>query len=254
MNIVGYNDDWIYRSRKSTEKALATMRGAFVLHNSWRAPGHSVDYLMGRLSEENEAVQCPNHADPSNWIPGTAECIANHSGNASECGSQFQRVRRFGLARSTDVLRCTDDRFCNTSRHYAIGQLNSDVDVQPLFNGFARTKLISWTEAAEDIEEEYVDWFPFWGLKFMLTPLELVENDPDLCGYWVYPYDAIALVNRVQWSLLDTFHVADIKFEFTDQSYAANANAQFDYTLLRNSTRAIKRVAFSGPLPYDYVY
>jgi hypothetical protein len=128
------------------------------------------------------------------------------------------------------------------------------VDVQPLFSGFARTKLISWTGDAQDIEAEYVDFFPFGGLKFLLTPTQVVENDPDLCGYWAYPYEAVATVNRVQWSLLDTFHVADIKFEFTDASYLANAEARFNYTLLKESTRVVKKIAFDGPLPYGYVY
>jgi hypothetical protein len=254
MNIVGYNDDWIYRSRKTTERSLAQMRGAFILHNSWRSPGHSVDYLMGRMSEENEAVQCPNHADPANWIPGSAGCIRNALGDASKCGSAFQRVRRFGLANATDVLKCINESFCNASRNYAIAESGRDVDVQPLWNGFDRVKLVSWTGDAEDIREEYVDWFPFWAIRTMLTPRNLTANDDDLCGYWVYPYEAVAIVNRVQWSLLDTFHVADIKFEFSDESYTANDRGRFNYTLLKKSTRKLNNIKFSGPLPYEYVY
>jgi hypothetical protein len=66
MNTIGYNDDWVYHSRKGSEKGIAPMCGGFLMQNSWARPGHSVDYLMGRLSEENEAVQCPNHASPLN--------------------------------------------------------------------------------------------------------------------------------------------------------------------------------------------
>jgi hypothetical protein len=141
------------------------------------------------------------------------------------------------------------------SRYYALAELDGDVDVQALFTGFDRVHLLSWA-SGEDIIDEYVDYFPFFEIGRMLKPAVLVPNRDGLCGYWMYPYDAIALANRVQWSLIDTFHVADITFEFTNASYAKSGQkaANKDYTLLSQSTHKYNRVVFDGPLPYDYVY
>jgi hypothetical protein len=255
MNIVGYNDDWVYHNRKGSERGLATIRGGFIMHNSWSEPGHSVDFLMGRLSEENEAVQCPNHLSPVNWIPARADCLRNHDGNASACGTNFPRVRGKGLTKQTDVLVCTNMRYCNVSRKYALAELDNDVDAQPLFNGVDRVHLISWT-SGDDVTDEFIDYLPFFALRMILQPANLTENAPGLCGYWMYPYHAVELVNRVEWSLLDTFHVSDIVFEFTNESYARSGFVApgKNYTLLKESTYQYNRIPFGGPLPYDYVY
>lgn len=260
VNIVGYNDDWVYKSRIVSEQSMNELRGGFIIHNSWRAPGHSVEYLMGRRSEENEAVICPNHLNPMNWIPATEECIRENKGNVKNCGHEYKFVRGHGLTKHTDLLHCIDSTRCDQNRHYVLGQLpnRNDVDAQPLFNGLDKVKLISWPkdqEATEDnIEVKYVDYYPFWALKLMLEPDEVVENDPLQCGYWMYPYDTTTLVNRKTWSLIDTFHVTDIEFEFSDSSYLANQVPGYDYKLLKDSTHNFTRTEFDGPLPYQYVY
>jgi hypothetical protein len=254
MNILGYNDDYVYHSRKSSARGIAPIRGGFIMHNSWAEPGHSVEYLAGRQSEENEAVQCPNHASPTNWIPTTAADVRAAGGNITACPTKIERVRGFGRTRHPDVLVCLNSLYCNTSRKYALAQLNNDVDAQALFSGLDRVRFISWT-SGDDVIEEFFDYFPFFALGRIFRPADLVPNREGLCGYWMYPYNAIALANRVQWSLIDTFHVTDIVFEFTNESYARASRAPGkDYALLINSTHTYKRVEFDGPLPYNYVY
>ncbi|KAK8886489.1 hypothetical protein M9Y10_041952 [Tritrichomonas musculus] len=261
VNIVGYNDDWVYKSRLVSEQSMHELHGGFIIHNSWRAPGHSVEYLMGRRSEENEAVICPNHLNPMNWIPATEECIKNNLGNYEQCGHEYRFVRGKGLTKHTDLLRCVDKRYCDPSRYYVLAQslTRNEVDAQPLFSGLDLVKLISWPNttdpiSVDDIKTEKVDYFPFWALKLMLEPVNVVENDPLQCGYWMYPYDTTTMVNRKTWSLIDTFHVTDIEFEFSDSSYLSNKASDKDYTLLKKSTHNFTKTEFDGPLPYNYVY
>lgn len=262
VNIVGYNDDWVYKSRIVSEKSMTELRGGFIIHNSWRAPGHSVEYLMGRRSEENEAVICPNHLNPMNWIPATEKCIVDNKGDVTQCGKEYKFVRGHGITQNTDLLHCIDTsgQYCDQNRNYVLGQLpnRNDVDAQPLFNGLDKVKLISWPKdqeaTSENIEVKYVDYYPFWAMKLMLEPVNVVENDPLQCGYWMYPYETTTLVNKKTWSLIDTFHVTDIEFEFSDSSYLANKVSGKDYTLLEKSTHNFTRTEFDGPLPYQYVY
>jgi hypothetical protein len=90
----------------------------------------------------------------------------------------------------------------------------------------------------------------------MLKPAYPIQNKPGLCGYCMYFYDAIAIANRIQWSLIDTFHVADILFEFTNASYANSGQreANKNYIVLLQSTHTYDRVVFENPFPYSYVY
>jgi hypothetical protein len=210
---------------------------------------------MGRLSEENEATICPNIDSPSNWLPADPQCVRDARGDVTKCGTGRQRVRGNGTASHADRLSCVSDTFCNRSRHYALAEADGDVDTQPLETGFDRVHFVSWA-TGDDVEDVYMDWLPFWALRNAFAVSQGVANTPGLCGYWAYPYDAVALVNRVQWSLLDNFHVADIKVEFADESFARSGKrvSGTDYFLLGNSTHSFNRPLFDGPLPYDLVY
>ncbi|OHS93545.1 hypothetical protein TRFO_11763 [Tritrichomonas foetus] len=257
VNIVGYNDDWVHKARVVSEKSMSELKGGFIIHNSWRAPGHSVEYLMGRMSEENEAVICPNHLSPMNWIPASYDCLVQNNGDYTKCGTEFQRVRGKGLTNQTDLLKCINTKYCDSNRNYVLGQINSKVYAEPLFNGLDRVQIISWPKdstSVDNIKVDYIDYLPFWALKLIFEPVNVVENDPIQCGYWMYPYETTNIVNRKTWSLIDTFHVIDIEFEFPDSSYAANKIEGKSYKLIEESTHNFTRTEFDGPLPYQYVY
>ena len=260
MNVVGYNDDWIYRSRHVTDKSLANLKGGFVLHNSWRSPGHSVEYLMGRRSEENEAVICPNHNLSSNWIPATLDCMIKNKGDHTQCGKSFKLVRGQSVAKHTDLLICQNPTYCDPKKHYVLAQSNgtskSDIDTTPLFNGLDRVRFITWTNE-NDIKTEFFDLYPFHYLHSIFRPDDktFISNHQDMCGYYMMPYDSLNMMNKKTWSNLDNFHVADINFEFTPSSYINGPNSnKFDLTYLKKSTKQFTELPLNGPLPYNYVY
>ena len=255
MNIVGYNDDWIYNSRFTTSKSLANLKGGFILHNSWRSQGHSVDYLLGRRSEENENVICPNHADPHSWLPGTVSCLLTSGKNMSRCAATAKVVRGKDIVNTPDLLKCTNAELCNTNYNYALATpTGADAfTVSHLFSGLDAVTMIQWDEnnAASTI---VYDKLPFHHLNDAFEPVDLVPNNDLDCGYYMYPYDAIASVQQHDWSLLDYFHTSDVEFEFPDSAYAANKANGKNYTLLEQSTHQWDQTPFDGPLPYQYVY
>ena len=257
INVVGYNDDWVHKNRKISTRELPTMKGGFISHNSWRENGHSVDYYMGRRSEENEAVICPNHNLSSTWIPTTLDCIQNNKGDVTKCGSDFQRVRGKGMANHTDLLGCKNSKYCDPERYYALLQKpeTSESWSEPLFSGFDQTHVVSWNKDGSDVREEKYDYFPFSMLHNMFYPIDYVPNDPDNCGYWIIPYGTIDMVCDNTWDLLDTFYMVDLKVEFPDSAYArSSASKSFNTTLLQQSTYNFTKVDFDGPLPYKFVY
>jgi len=256
MNIVGYNDDWVYLNRFATEKSIANLKGGFILHNSWTSKkGHSVDYLMGRRSEENEAVICPNHAYPLNWIPGDRECLLTCDKDTSKCPSSIKVVRGEGIANIPDLLQCKDAAYCSNKSLYALANFNGTDSFAPnhLFSGLDAINMIEWTDDNQ-VREFTFDKLPFTALDLAFEPVNLVKNNENDCGYYMFPYDAIAMTERKMWSLLDYWHSSDVEFEFDDSSYLANKVKGKNYTLIEMSTKTWDETPFDGPLPYSYIY
>lgn len=263
INIIGYNDDFVHKNRKISSITLPTFRGGFITHNSWRGNGHSVEYYMGRRSEENEAVICPNHNLSSNWIPTTFNCISKNRGDVTKCGQGFKFVRgKNGLANHTDLLGCKNSKYCDPDRYYALLQSPDGAESwsEPLYTGFDLTHLVSWKKDTiigdnMDFRNETFDFLPFQMLYSAFYPVNYVPNDEDNCGYWLIPYKTVEMVNMNNWQLLDTYYVVDMEFEFTDSSYSRSGQSKkFNTTLLDQSLRKFIKPDFDGPLPYNYVY
>ena len=262
MNLVGYNDDWIYRNRFQAFSSVAPLKGGLILHNSWRPEGHSVDYYMGLQSEENEAVLCPNHKSPFNWIPTDVESVKNAVQKGGDeiyrIPSDIKRVRGNGTTKYADPLICVSSQYCNPNSTYFLmmsdaGQIDANVTINP--DG---TNDISFIEVMKDntVTVKTLHGYPFWALHSVFNPHEkiLVPNDPNGCGYWMLPYHTIESMARINWDFLDNFKVFDINIKFTKQSYRKNAASGYNYTLMDLSTKRKDIQSFDGPLPYQYIF
>jgi hypothetical protein len=264
MNVVGYNDDWIYRNRFQNSDH-AKLRGGLILHNSWAAPGHSVDYLMGKRSEENENLICPNHHLPMTWIPATLECAKQNPKDLSKCSTDIQRVRGDRkLAQGADALLCSDDKVCDPAKRYVLRRLSQaeglsekgDADVQHMPNGLDISTFIEIDRETDETKLVTYKHLPFWTLRNIFKPEFLVENHPQDCGYWMYPYDSLENMYRINWDNFDNLKFSDIEFEFKEQSFAANEKKypHLDYKYIKESTWKYDRPTFDGALPFDRVY
>lgn len=254
MNVVGYNDEWLYRNRFQTKANVAPMKGGFILHNSWRAEGHSVDYWMGEQSEENEAVLCPNHMSPFTWIPADLECVQANIDDVTKCSTDIQRVRGKGIAKGADLLNCSNQAICDPTKTYVLGRFGADANVQTLPDGSNRVEVIEIDSSAKTATSKIINKLPFWTFNKAFLPINFVENDKDGCGYWMMPYQTLENMLRLNWDLLDNFKVFDYHVEFTNSSYSANKDPSKDYTFVEKSTKKVQIPEFDGPLPYDYIY
>ncbi|KAH0795380.1 papain family cysteine protease domain containing protein [Histomonas meleagridis] len=267
MNVVAYNDEWLYRNRYQTENNAIMTKGGLILHNSWRQTGHSVEYLMGQRSEENEAIVCPNHVCPLNWIPATLECIKNNTVNGvfdyTKCSSDTKRVRGKGHTKGADILTCKSSAIAkgictNTSKYVLLKKTESDSnpDVEALPGGVNNIKIAEITNTNE-VKEMAINDMPFWALSqiFQPNPETLVQNDDFDCGYWMLPYQTLENMQKINWDFFDNFRVFDYHVTFAPQSYMKHADSKpFDHTYMENSTKKITKVEFDGPLPYQYVF
>jgi hypothetical protein len=272
MNVVGYNDDWLYRNRFQNKETSALLRGGFILHNSWRGVGHSVDYFLGLRSEEVEAVTCPNHNSPINWLPAEENCTRNAVLNgmkqrdALKC-TALRRVRGKGIASTSDLLRCINKDLCNPNLTYVLktsGSNGSDAEVILRPGGVNEISMLAIDFENKNVEKVVIRERPFWSLSMVFQPLGMYTNDTeapfvpneyDSCGYWMLPYETMENMNRINWDLLDNFRVFDFEVEFENHSYVRHPDsARYNTTLLRLSTRKKNVTKFDGPIPFDYIY
>jgi hypothetical protein len=272
MNVVGYNDAWLYRNRFQSAQASAQHKGGFILHNSWGARGHSVKYLYGDESEENEAVICPNHVSPFNWIPASYECVAEAAAKGidvnrsvrcpdlanvdvpPELNQPPERIRGRGRTTGADLLRlkgsnASDPVFYVLENNGAKFTASGLADVSFI--------AIDTSQTPNQISRTTVKILPFYALSSLFEPVPatLVANDPENCGYWIMPYDTLNNMIRINWDLLDNFRVVDYDIEFTGTSYALHPNTSAAAVeLLKNGTRIRNRPKFDGPLPFNIIY
>jgi hypothetical protein len=262
MNIVGYNDDWVYKNRFQSRQATAQLKGGFILHNSWRAGGHSVDYLYGDQSEENEAVICPNHVAPVNWIPATYKCVADEAAagrivNGSvNCSSDLQRIRGRGRTKGADLLYCNHPA-CDANLMYILERVGWDVNHTFTASGLADVGLITYNNQTGQVGNASVRSLPFWALSQYFKPVSetFVPNDRNDCGYWMLPYETLDHMIRINWDLLDNFRVVDLEIQFEEQSYPTHPDSwNYNTAFLNQSTLPRNKTAFVGPLPFDLIY
>jgi hypothetical protein len=255
MNVIGYNDEWQYKNRFGVPASVANLKGAFILHNSWGSPGHSIEFLMGQRTLENEEATCTNHRDPLNWIPGSFETLRNVSGNYTLVSTDIKRIRRHGRTQHADLLNCTDSSslVCRYGHLYVMGRAGNDANTTALSNGLYRTQFIDVTDPTNITAIDVL--YPFWGLTKIFSVQNFVQNDFHDCGFYAFPYQTMEALRRRNWDLFDNFKVSDIEIEFTNASYArAPEAAGKDLKYLQNSTYTIPPVTFDGPIPFDLIY
>jgi len=274
MNLVGYNDDWIFRNRFMTSSSMADLKGGLILHNSWRSQGHSIEYLMGEQSEENENVICPNHMVPLTWIPATQECVEGHINTDFDAcvtgdNEYVLPIRGHGRATRPDVLKCasTGDAAlavrCDEKKRYVISRRGDEPAVTEVPGGLNDVEIVMFDytldeqgrEVYSNFETVHRRDFPFWALSKVFQPVDMVPNDELQCGYWMLPYTTYDRMRRINYDLMDNFRVTDIEVEFAPHSYANSSySGKYDCKALKDSTHKFTKTSFDGPLPFEYVY
>jgi hypothetical protein len=263
MNIVGYHDDWLSRNRFRSRQTNALMKGGFILHNSWRAGGHSVAYLYGDESEENEATICLNHVAAIKLVPATYDCVVEAVANGSlagnvngtitgtlNCSADIQQIGGRGITKGADLLSCSNRLGCEGNLTYVLERAGGDVNHTLRASGLADVRLITLDGRVNPpaVGRMTVRSLPFWALSQIFGPTKLVPNDPNNCGYWILPYETLENMQRVNWDLLDNFRVVDLEIEFNESSFPTHPNSwDFDTSFLNASKKLSNKTRFDGP-------
>ncbi|KDO21954.1 hypothetical protein SPRG_21201 [Saprolegnia parasitica CBS 223.65] len=253
MTIVGYNDEY-------TTKDGYT--GGYILKNSWwdgvdpplgpvHARGsHSIRYFMQEISEFEERFNCPNSANPANWYQcqGRVGVIHADAGvirapiNASlvaydECLSDDTR-RDAASSFSPLRLSCTNDAFCKANATYFVRNSTAVGD------GFQAFCFFEYLGDGNSSDVCLPAMLPT-DLAHAFAPIEAeaYANNPDVCGFYFYPYAKQRAGAALGWEV----SADDLDVTWAPQSYAANARKfpTLDYTLVCSDTaRTMDNISF----------
>ncbi|KAF4039593.1 hypothetical protein GN244_ATG08238 [Phytophthora infestans] len=268
-NMNGYND--LYRTKQG-------YTGGFILKNSWfdgihpalgpkHARGsHSLKYWLQEITEWEEASMCPNSYDPENWYQcgNTAAVIdaRRHGDPGMNIPLPIQRSPTVGggvescLSEETELyarvslqplhLRCTDPNYCVVSEDYTYFVRNTT----QWGDRMLRMCLFEYNMATKNSTELCLSPMLAQKIAYVLSPVpdEVRENDPDVCGFYFYPYE----VQQQYKSKFGNFYVNNFEIEWHAQSYAANKAFYpgLDYSDVEKSTRKQNQYEFVGPFPF----
>eukprot|EP00457_Paulinella_chromatophora_P003380 gb/GEZN01003387.1/.p1 GENE.gb/GEZN01003387.1/~~gb/GEZN01003387.1/.p1 ORF type:complete len:707 (-),score=43.80 gb/GEZN01003387.1/:70-1926(-) len=244
MLLVGFNDH--FQTQQGSE-------GGFLLKNWWPdgvptggvnqwelypTGSHSVAYFQQEISRWDELHVCPNSYNPRNWY-------VCGDGN-SYAGCLEPRVVEFARAVRQPVnLRCVSAEHCNTNPDVVYFAKNTSA------SGDMLVTLCLWEyhRLAPAETRQLCLWAMVWDdLATVLQPVpeEVVENDPDRCGFYFFPY-------RLMQNLWTRFSFAmDWEIQWDAVSYVANSastNGQLDYSLIQKASHIQRSYYFPGPFP-----
>ncbi|EQC31798.1 hypothetical protein SDRG_10587 [Saprolegnia diclina VS20] len=266
MLLVGYNDAFMTRDG---------FTGGFVVKNSWldgpTQGSHSLNYWMQEHSDWEERVVCPNSYNPFNWYqcgndaePVVAPRNMSSVTTAPPTEAAFNRTKAFNgginacLSKETLVyaeinyqplhLVCLDERQCSKAANVTYFVKNT-TDW-----GDRMTIMCVW-EYSPALEARAFCLKPMLEVDIAKTltpvPSEVRSNDPDRCGFYFMPYEAI----RRYIAQFQGFYVNAFDIEWHPQSYLRHKAKypHLNYDLLTQSTAFQHADDFDGPFPFAKV-
>lgn len=232
--LIAYNDYFIPNQLFPSNNRQT---GGFIVKNGHGAIGHSLEYLLGAISNQDDNKICP---DPNNvlfWIPTTLDCAQLHQKNISECNKMSSVVSGNETIKGSTELLCINDKYCHINHTYAI--LSNEED--PLsFDAFT---LQTGTKLAKVIDLDtlnvfVIDDLPIEFLYYAFKPKVVGTGVYQKCGYLFYAYDSINKLSSKLSSKTENWRIANIKIQWAKQSYPSFYR-NYDYTYVIESMRRI---------------
>ena len=225
MVLVGYNDNFVLRKSQYVN-SRDRIKGGFVLRNSWGARGHSLDYLMGVLSDEEERKMCPNKDSVLEWVPTTLE-------NLDQNISHYTK------------LKCVNASHCDVNETYALLSDSSRTG-QPLVRINANGVPVGSVVRLRDRTVHHIESLPFHHLYFAFQMEIPVNNSKGMCGYMFIPYRVIDELLARRSRFTSSMEAIDIEIEWDDASYAQSGWSK-DYSHVLSSTFRFDQVEIDTP-------
>ncbi|OHT00728.1 hypothetical protein TRFO_32509 [Tritrichomonas foetus] len=266
--LVGYNDNFVVR-KKLFNDSQKMLKGGFIAKNSWGDKGHSLEYLMGEISDDQERLICPNKDSVMNWNPANLSCI-NKTRDPSLCSKDISIIDGNQTTFGAHTLICINESHCEINHTYVLmresKKLHTPV-VSLSLNDVPIATLIKFTKnLSKNPEIINITTLPYHHLYYAFKKLEKVnqissnehsnkisQNIQNRCGYLFIPYDTINELYKLRG--IDTCDIiaTDIEIEWTPESYAFSGSSK-DYSEVLRSTGYYDKVYADSPFQNMFNY
>ena len=249
MLLVGYNDAFVVK-RVVNNSVYETSVGGFVVKNSWGDRGHSVEYLMGNITEDQEAVICPNKDDVFRWVPATLSCI-RESNDPSKCTTGVRLQREKSRVTHADTLVCVNATHCTKGQRYVLIGEREDTILPSMTwstNGVPLATVYNLDTKTEILMES----LPLQHLYYAFQLENPPKNRDGKCAYTFFSYDTIS--DELTLGLNPAgamFSVEGLLIRFTDESFAGSKTRGRNYNYILNSTKKFSLIKPRSVLDLD---
>lgn len=253
MTLVGYNDNFSPKLNINfTHVPRST--GGFILKNSWGARGHTYEYLMGMITEDQDAVFCPDKDNVLRWVPADLECIkSKKSGDLCSTDARISRGKR--IINHADTLKCVNVTHCDLNATYYLLR-DSPTSLAASFvwseEGVPLPRVIKVKDGYDPVIET-IETLPIQHAyyAFQLRDDLQEKNIPGKCGYVMLPYDTVRDLRSVLGDQGSSYFITQgIKLRFTKSSFKASG-ARKDYKLVDRSLARYKELLTDDPLDLE---
>ncbi|OHS96207.1 hypothetical protein TRFO_10152 [Tritrichomonas foetus] len=240
----------LYRSGANSPVYSANSYGGFILKTGRNITGHSIEYLIGNISNHQENILCP---DPTNiffWIPATFECSSKYL-DITKCSSSKHVINGKKILTGATELICINDDFCEKDKKYVLlaeNEKNLTAKLSFLETGTPVANVIN----LESRKIETIEKLPFQFLFHAFQPTQIKEpSSPEICGHIFYSYNAIRQISAHLAPGTESWRVFNVKIQWAKRSYP-NISKEFDYTSIIESMRNITTVNLTEMYPFFY--
>lgn len=230
--LIGYNDNFIPHQSYSNSNLPI---GGFLIKNCHGEIGHSINYLMGEISNQEENEICPNPKNIFYWIPATLQCAKENSYNISNCNKNIHvRSGEKKLWGATE-LTCINETYCQKGDKYVLlSDENNSASYGTLLTGTQYAKVIK----LDDCKIVEIDKLPIQFLYMAFLPTVYGKAKEEYCGHLFYSYDSMNLLSSRISTTTENWRVINAKIKWLKRSYPSTYH-KYDYTYVINSLRNI---------------
>ncbi|EAY23216.1 hypothetical protein TVAG_185220 [Trichomonas vaginalis G3] len=252
MTLVGYNDNF---SPKMTYNftGRSPQTGGFIIKNSWGSRGHTYEYLLDMMTEDQDAMYCPDKDNVMRWIPASYECIKQYR-DGDKCSLDTILTRGKRIMKSSDTLKCVNKTHCDVnSTYYLLRESSSSLSPSIVWSkyGVPLSRVIR-VKGNDSPVIETIETLPIQHLYYAFQLRDDLIEPPveGKCGYVMFFYDDLLDMKKMtQGQSRGYFIVQGVDVEFTKTSFKGSGS-RLNYTLVDRSISTYKEIDSRDPLDF----
>ena len=214
--------------------------GGFILKNGRGVIGHSMEYLLGKITKQQENRICSDIKNVFFWIPASYECAKLNFNDISKCNEKFHLVKGDKIVSGATELKCINKLYCELDKKYVLfasNENNLSAHIDFLNTGTPYGSVIKLDP--NNITIEHIYNLPFQYLYYGFEPAKIAsQNSVENCGHLFYSYNALRKFSASLSTNSPNMRIYHVNIQWAKKSFPF-LSKRYDYTKLIESLQNI---------------